>query len=80
MDILAGAGVNADVISKMVRSTTLTSFHLSGKITLDSGMKYRKEGVNMGLPSLSEYEVWQTKEENIRAAYNALMEGLKERE
>jgi len=80
VDILAGAGVNADVISKMVRSTTLTSFHLSGKITLDSGMKYRKEGVNMGLPSLSEYEVWQTKEENIRAAYNALMEGLKERE
>ena len=77
VDILAGAGVNADVIAKMVRSTTLTSFHLSGKITLDSGMKYRKEGVNMGLPSLSEFEVWQTKEENIRAAYNALMEGMK---
>ena len=35
---------------------------------------------NMGLPSLSEFEVWQTKEENIRAAYNELMEGLKERE
>ena len=34
----------------------------------------------MGLPSLSEFEVWQTKEENIRAAYNAVMEGLKERE
>ena len=80
VDILAGAGVNADVISKMVRSTKLTSFHLSGKITLDSGMKYRKEGVNMGLPSLSEFEVWQTKEENIRAAYNELMAGLKERE
>lgn len=80
VDILAGAGVNAGVIAKMVRSTKLTSFHLSGKVTLDSRMKYRKEGVSMGLPSLSEYEVWQTKEENIRAAHDALVEGLRERE
>lgn len=79
VDILAGAGVDADVIAKMVRSTSLTSFHLSGKITLDSGMQYRKEGVSMGLPSLSEFEVWQTKEENIRAAHDALLAGLQER-
>lgn len=79
VDILAGAGVNADVIRQMVRSTTLTSFHLSGKVTKDSGMKYRKAGVSMGLPSLSEFEVWQTEEENIRAAHTALVEGLQER-
>lgn len=79
VDILAGAGVDADVIAKMVRSTSLTSFHLSGKITLDSGMQYRKEGVSMGLPSLSEFEVWRTKEENIRAAHDALLAGLQER-
>lgn len=79
VDILAGAGVNAQVIEKMVRSTKLTSFHLSGKVTLDSSMKYRKEGVSMGLPSLSEFEIWQTKEENIRAAHDALVAGLQER-
>ncbi len=77
VDILAGAGVNAAVIKEMLETIPLTSFHLSGKVTLDSGMKYRKEGVNMGLESLSEFEVWQTKEELIRAAYNELVEDRK---
>lgn len=80
VDILVGAGVSADVITQMMRGTNLTSFHLSGKVTLDSGMIYRKEGVSMGLPSLSEFEIWRTQEENIRAAYEALLAGLQERE
>ena len=42
------------------------------KITLDSQMEYRREGVNMGLPSLSEFEIWRTKAENIRAAREVL--------
>ena len=33
---------------------------------LDSGMVYRKSTVFMGLPSLSEYEVWQTDEQEFR--------------
>ncbi len=35
-------------------------------------MEYRKEGVNMGLPSLSEFEIWRTSEEKIREAAEAL--------
>ncbi|MCF0135244.1 MAG: copper homeostasis protein CutC [Lachnospiraceae bacterium] len=72
VDILAGAGVNAAVIEKMLAKTPLTSFHMSGKVTLDSGMKYRKEGVSMGLPSLSEFEVWQTDPAKVRAARTVL--------
>ena len=38
-------------------------------------MKYRKEGpLNMGLPSLSEFEVWRTDEEEIRKARKVLDE------
>jgi copper homeostasis protein len=42
-------------------------FHTTGrKAALDSGMVYRKSGVYMGLPSLSEYEVWQADEQEFR--------------
>lgn len=79
VDIMAGAGVGANVIEQLVRETKLTSFHMSGKVTLESGMRYRKEGVSMGLPSLSEFEIWQTKEENVKAAHDALVNGLQAR-
>ena len=35
-------------------------------------MTFRREGVPMGLPGFSEFEVWQTNEANIRAARQAL--------
>lgn len=47
-------------------------FHMSGKTVLQSGMEYRKQGVSMGLPSLSEFELWRTEERNVRAAREAL--------
>ena len=48
------------------------SFHLSGKQVLDSRMTFRREGVPMGLPGFSEFELWQTSEETIRKARNVL--------
>lgn len=68
IDIMAGAGINASVIEKLIPETKGTSYHMSGKVTLDSPMRYRKEDVSMGLPSLSEYEIWQTSEEAVREA------------
>lgn len=68
IDIMAGAGINASVIEKLIPITRGTSYHMSGKVTLDSPMRYRKEDVSMGLPSLSEYEIWQTSEEAVREA------------
>ena len=41
---------------------------MSGKITLDSPMVYRKEDVSMGLPLVSEYTIWQTSAEEIAKA------------
>ena len=70
--IQVGSGVNAAVIREIYPKTGATAFHMSGKKTLDSEMKYRKEGVNMGLPSLSEFEVWRTEETAIREARQVL--------
>ena len=68
IDIMAGAGISASVIEKLIPETKGTSYHMSGKVTLDSPMRYRKEDVSMGLPSLSEYEIWQTSGEAVREA------------
>ena len=45
---------------------------MSGKEVLESGMIYRKEGVSMGLPNLSEFEIWRTSQEKIRKAREEL--------
>ena len=70
--IQVGSGVNADVIQEVYPKTHATAYHMSGKVTLDSSMIYRKEGVNMGLPSISEYEIWRTDENAVRRAREVL--------
>ncbi len=68
IDILIGSGVKDSVIEQLAEQTGATSFHMSGKITLDSPMVYRKEDVSMGLPLVSEYTIWQTSAEEIAKA------------
>ena len=68
IDIMAGAGMNAQNIKFMLNTTSITSFHMSGKKTLESKMEYRNSKVSMGLPSLSEYEIIQTDVQEILAA------------
>lgn len=73
LEILVGAGVNAAAIRR-IRSEipNANSFHLSGKKVISSGMRYRKEGVPMGLPEMSEFEIWRTDEMKIRDAFKEL--------
>lgn len=72
-DILVGAGVSANMIEDFRREyPDARAFHLSGKSVLDSGMAYRNEEVSMGLPGISEFQVWRTEEEAIRRAKEAL--------
>ena len=60
IDIMAGCGVKKWNIQEIHDHTGIVVFHTTGrKDPLDSGMVYRKSTVFMGLPSLSEYEVWQ---------------------
>ena len=67
IDIMAGCGVKKWNIQEIHDHTGIVVFHTTGrKGVLDSGMKYRKSTVAMGLPTLSEYEIWQTDEQEFR--------------
>ena len=74
LDIMAGAGINPDSLRYMKNHSCITAFHMSGKKIINSRMEYRNPKVNMGLPSLSEYEIWQTDEDLIRQANTILTE------
>lgn len=68
IDVMAGSGVKRGNIRDIYERTGIRVFHTTGrKGPVDSGMRYRRAGVSMGLPSLSEYELWQTDEEEFRA-------------
>lgn len=72
IEILAGAGISAEMIEKLCPYTGAAAYHMSGKVIKDSQMEFRKEGVSMGFPGFSEYEIWQTDAENIRKAAEVL--------
>lgn len=64
MQILVGAGVNADVIRDLQPKTGANAFHLSAKRVENSRMQFRRENVPMGLP------------DHISAAVNRYKEGI----
>lgn len=70
--IMAGAGVTPEVIRTFLMHTEITCYHLSGKKIVDSGMLYRREGVPMGLPALSEYSIYRTDSSVVAEAKEAL--------
>lgn len=72
VDILLGAGISAEVIPQLYAKTGAVSYHMSGKCVEESSMEFRRHDVNMGAASLSEYEIWRTSGEKVRAAKEAL--------
>lgn len=78
VDIMPGGGVSAEVIRQMASETGAGSFHMSGKVVLDSGMTYRRQDVSMsgqtGDGGLGEYQVLRTSEEKVRQAKTVLEE------
>ena len=72
--IQVGSGVDAETIRQIQPYTGAHAFHMSGKQNLESMMVYRKEGVSMGVPSISEFEIIRTEQEKIRQACRVLEE------
>ncbi len=70
--IMAGSGVNADVIRALLRQSAVTAFHMSGKRAVHSAMQYRNPDVLMGSAALDEYAVWQTDSAEIKKAKEEL--------
>lgn len=74
-EVLIGAGVNASVIRHFRQNLPgAAAFHASCKTELESPMRFRREGVPMGLPGLDEWHIQQTSEDAVRATRNALYE------
>lgn len=76
MKILVGAGVNPKVIRHFLSQTLARHFHMSGKQVLESEMQWRNERVNMGLPGISEFEIYRTDGNAVREARDILEEVL----
>ena len=77
ISILAGGGIKASTIEKLLKQTSLTAFHMSGKIVVESSMVFRNPAVSMGLPGISEDNIWLTDESNVREARKVLDEAAK---
>lgn len=70
--IMAGAGVTPEILQKFRAETDIAAYHLSAKKIVDSGMRYRKEGVPMGAFGMSEYQIFRTDQEVVAQARRVL--------
>ena len=70
--IMPGSGVNPGNIAQLAEITGARAYHLSAKRTVESGMAFRRDGVPMGLPMMSEFSLYQTDEQQVRAARETL--------
>lgn len=68
IEILVGSGVNAEVIRQLAGEIHASSFHMTGKKMIRSGMEYRNRQVHMGLPGIGEYDIFRTDKDEIRRA------------
>lgn len=72
-EILVGAGVNAAIIRTFLHEMPqLCAFHMSGKTEVDSAMRFRRDGIPMGVPGFDEWHILQTGEAAVLAARQAL--------
>ncbi len=76
VDILIGSKVDACVIREMIEDIHASSFHMSGKRIISSGMVYRNRNINMGFPGFSEFDILRTDGEEIQKARYVMDEML----
>lgn len=72
IEILAASGISLEMIEKLIPYTGISSYHMSGKIELDSPMTFRKPGIGLGLSESADYKLIRTDSSGVRAAVNHL--------
>ena len=74
-EVLIGSGVKAPVIADFLKRVPgARAFHMSGKTEIESRMRFRREGVPMGLPGLDEWHIPVTDQVAVAAAKALLAE------
>lgn len=76
ISIMAGAGIDKAAVRMLLAETAITSFHMSGKKIVESEMRFRNPHVSMGIPGMSEYEIWRTDTGELTAVRKLLDEAL----
>lgn len=74
LEILVGAGVNSNFLTSLNENSCLRHFHMSGKIIRNSEMVYRNSRIFMGMPGLSEYEIYTASGSEIKKCASYLQE------
>lgn len=72
LHIMAGSGVTAENIPQIFHATGITHYHLSARAAEPGPMRFRREGVPMGLPMASEYDRYFCDPALVRRAKTAL--------
>lgn len=73
--IMPGCGINAGNIAEIARITGAREFHLSGRVSVESGMKFRNSQVSMGgTVHIEEYARDVSSVEKVAAAIRAVEE------
>jgi copper homeostasis protein len=71
--IMPGSGLDEYNIADMARATGAREFHLTGRKIVESGMKFRREGIPMGgFPDIPEFSRKVADPERIRKIINIL--------
>lgn len=72
LTVMAGSGVKSGNLEQLARATGLHAFHMSARRGEDSPMRFRREGVPMGLPLAGEYERFYADPKEVKNARQVL--------
>ncbi len=72
LELMAGGGVNAAVVEKLLPETGIRAWHMSGKKPAEDRMLYHRGGVSMGAADSPDYVWYETEEEQVRAVRRIL--------
>lgn len=68
-EVMVGSGIRSDVIHQLRKELPeVKNFHMSGKVPVESRMKFRKNDLAIGMPGMDEWHIYVTSEEEIRQA------------
>lgn len=76
--IMPGSGIKDGNIAELYKITAAKTFHLSAKKTMESEMMFRREGVPMGLPMMSEFARFVTDAAQVCACRAAIEKVIQE--